>query len=86
MRKFGRPDISLRNVPATLEGPALTLVSRFVEMQALGAIVPEGQQVKMAGLPTDLFVHHGGHLEDPDFNNVHLEIRFPQAAGIVFSG
>jgi hypothetical protein len=31
----------------------------------------------MDSLPAGLMCHHGGSVEDPDFNNVHVEIRWP---------
>jgi hypothetical protein len=76
MRKFGRPDLSVRNVPAKHRDGAVLLVQRLIESMALGAIVPEGQPIKMAKLPAGLSCHHAGDLDDPEFNNVHVEIRF----------
>ncbi len=74
MIKFGRPDLSVRGVTREL-GPAVEdLCNRFIEMQAFGAVVPEGQEVKMKALPPGWRCRHGGTIDDPDFNNVHLEI------------
>jgi len=77
MRKFGRPDLSLRNVPNQNEKGAIELCNRFIELQALGARIPEGEVVRMASLPDGLVCRHKGSLDDPDFNNVHVEIQFP---------
>jgi hypothetical protein len=77
LRKFGRPDISVRGVPRESLDAAITLCDRFVEHQAFGLIVAEGQQINMEGLPPGLVCRHAGDLDDPDFNNVHFEIRFP---------
>jgi hypothetical protein len=74
MRKFGRPDISVHEVGVELEEAVKDLCNRFIEMEAFGAVIPEGQPIKMSGLPTDWRCTHGGDLEDPDFNNVHIEI------------
>jgi hypothetical protein len=75
MRKFGRPDLSLQGVAESQKTAVLELFNRFIELQALGGIVPEGEEIRMAGLPPGLTCHHRGHLDDPDFNNVHLEIE-----------
>jgi hypothetical protein len=78
MRKFGRPDISVKDVPAGHREAAIDLCNRFIEMMAFGAIVPEGQPIKMKTLPAGLRCHHAGNVDDPDFNNAHLEIRWPR--------
>lgn len=78
MRKFGRPDISVRNVAKAYEDGVIDLINRFIEMQAFGAIIPEGQPIKIKSLPQGLTCHHAGDVEDPDFNNVHVEIRMPE--------
>jgi hypothetical protein len=77
MRKFGRPDLSARRVPSTLGPAVIDLFNRFIEMQAFGGVVPEGQPVRVASLPDGLTCHHSGDLDDPDFNNVHIEIVWP---------
>jgi hypothetical protein len=75
MIKFGRPDLSVRGVTDD-ELPAIEdLCNRFIEMMAFGAIVPEGQPIRMRALAGEWTCHHGGDLDDPEFNNVHLEIR-----------
>jgi hypothetical protein len=30
-------------------------------------------------VPDGMSVHHAGSLDDPDFDNVHLELRWPPA-------
>jgi hypothetical protein len=77
LRKFGRPDISVRNVPESYSESVIDLCNRFIEHQAFGLVVPEGQAIKVDGLPEGLVCRHTGDLDDPDFNNVHIEIRFP---------
>lgn len=74
MRKFGRPDLSMRQVPPTQHAAVIDLFNRLIAQQALGDVVPEGQPIRMATLPAGLTCHHGGDVDDPDFNNVHLEI------------
>jgi hypothetical protein len=77
MRKFGRPDISVRTVPAELHQTVTELCNRFIFFQAHGGVITQDQQVTMKGLPAGLICHHQGNLEDPHFNNVHVEIVIP---------
>ena len=77
LRKFGRPDLSLHNVPDKYERAAIELCNRFIELQATGGRIREGQEIRMVSLPGGLVCHHRGSLDDPDFNNVHVEIQFP---------
>ena len=76
MRKFGRPDISVHNVSSELEDGVIDLCNRLIEHQAFGHVVRDGQQVKMASLPSGGVIRHRGDLDDPDFNNVHLDVSW----------
>ena len=76
MRKFGRPDLSIHNVPARHNDAIIDLFERFIELQAFGGIIEEGQAIRMKSLPKGLICHHVGDLDDPDFNNVHVEISW----------
>lgn len=76
LRKFGRPDLSIHRVTPSLKAGVIDLCNRFIELQAFGGIVPEGQEIKMATLPPGMTCHHRGNIDDPDFNNVHLEITW----------
>jgi hypothetical protein len=75
MRKFGRPDLSVHGVTGDLQQPVVEMCARLTALEALGGMIPEGQAVKMQGIPAGTSCHHGGDLDDPDFNNVHVEIR-----------
>jgi hypothetical protein len=72
--KFGRPDLSVHGVTPDLEPGVTDLMNRFIQMLALGAVVREGQPVKMNTLPEGWRCFHRGTLDDPDFNNRHIEI------------
>ena len=76
LRKFGRPDLSMHGVRSEYESAVIEMFNRFILLQAEGARIPEGQEIRMASLPPGLTCQHGGSVDDPDFNNVHLEIRF----------
>ena len=74
MLKFGRPDLSIHAVPPELEAAVEDLCNRFIELQAFGGVVPEGQAITMSTLPSGWRCHHRGSLDDPDFNNRHIDI------------
>jgi hypothetical protein len=75
LRKFGRPDLSLHGVPPEYYEGAVELFQRFIQYQAFGGVIAEGQEIRMSSLPPGLTCHHAGGLDDPDFNNVHVEIH-----------
>lgn len=74
MRTFGRPDLSMHAVPAHLLPQVQALFERLIHMQARGGVIPDGQPVRMQGLPDGLCCWHAGSTDDADFNNVHVEI------------
>ncbi|HZX72240.1 MAG TPA: hypothetical protein VFE77_15615 [Rhodanobacter sp.] len=73
MRKFGRPDISIHQVPDAAVDRAGALCEQMIELQALGAHFVEGQQLDIEGMPGGAVVHLGGRLEHPQFNNTYVE-------------
>lgn len=77
LRKFGRPDISLRNVPDNAANHAGLLCEKLVELEALGGHFVDGQPLEAEGLPEGFVARLGGSLEDPDFNNTFVEFRWP---------
>lgn len=73
--KYGRPDLSLRKVPSDQEEVVFGLFKSLVEFQALGGIIFEGQKITAQGVPPGMQCSGlKGSLEDPDFNNMHIEI------------
>jgi hypothetical protein len=78
LRKFGRPDLSIHGVPYEFREGVIDLFNRFIEYQAFGGIIAEEQEVRIKSLPPGMRCFHRGHLEDPDFNNVHVEIEWGQ--------
>jgi hypothetical protein len=77
MRKFGRPDLSVHRVGTENADGVTLLIKRFVQHQALGGVIPQGQAVQMKVLPPGGICQHRGDRNDPDFNNVHVEIEWP---------
>ncbi|MBS2026463.1 MAG: hypothetical protein JST54_01045 [Deltaproteobacteria bacterium] len=78
MIKFGRPDISVHNVRPEQESGVTELCNRFIELQAFGGVIPDGQEIRMKGLPAGWSCSHAGSLDDPDFNNRHVEVGPPR--------
>lgn len=78
LRKFGRPDLSLHQVTKPLEASTIELFERFIFLQAEGGQIPEGQEIRMKALPAGMTCHHAGNFDDFDFNNIHVEIRWPR--------
>jgi hypothetical protein len=74
LRKFGRPDLSVHHVRPRYGRAVIELIDRFIQLLAHGGIIPEGQEIKMAQLPPGLTCHHGGRMDDPAFDNVHVEV------------
>lgn len=79
LRKFARPDISIRNVPQPDVQRAGAVAARLAEMQARGMRFGDGSSLELEGSPAGLRVKRGGTLDDPEFNNTHLEITWPAA-------
>jgi len=77
LRKFARPDVSVRNVPPAAAAAAGELAQGFVEFQCAGGVVADGHAVQLEGAPAGLHVHVAGSTDDPAFNNRHLDLRWP---------
>ncbi|HVB84078.1 MAG TPA: hypothetical protein VND63_04280 [Rhodanobacteraceae bacterium] len=75
LRKFARPDLSLRRVPAAARDTAGELLQRLAEWQALGGRFDAGQTVQAGELA--LTAVPGGRLDDPAFNNLHVAFDWP---------
>ena len=70
LRAFGRPDLSIRHVPQDAMAAASDLCNRLIDTQAYGGVIPDGPIEGM-------MAHTTGSLENPDFNNVHIELAWP---------
>jgi hypothetical protein len=80
MRQYGRPDLSVHGVGPSHLDAVTQLLEHFIAMQAFGGVVGNGQQVRMRGLPPGGVCRHGGSVDDPEFNNVHIEITWADGA------
>ena len=79
MRKFARPDVSIRRVPQAEVQRAGAVAAQLVELQARGMRFGDGSVIEAEGLPGGLKITRGGSLDDPEFNNTHLELIWPTA-------
>ncbi|GAB3779689.1 hypothetical protein [Dyella agri] len=77
MRKFGRPDLSFRQVPPQELDRVGALCEKLVEMQALGVRFVAGQALEVEGMEQVLIAQPGGRFDDPEFNNRHVAFRWP---------
>lgn len=79
MRKFARPDISIRRVPQAEVQRAGAVAARLVELEARGMRFGDGATVDVEGIAGGLQVTRGGSVDDPEFNNTKLELIWPKA-------
>jgi hypothetical protein len=75
MRVFGRPDLSVRGVPADQINVAGQLVRALIEQQVKGLRIEDGSTMTVGDPIGNITFHRRGHVDDPEFNNVHLEIH-----------
>ncbi|UJR85101.1 hypothetical protein [Sandaracinus amylolyticus] len=74
LRKFARPDLSMRGLAQNELDRATEIVLRFAQLQIGGGVIAEGSEVRVHGWPPGWTCRHAGDLDDPDFNNTHVEI------------
>jgi hypothetical protein len=77
LRKFARPDVSIRNLPPAAAGLAGELAERFVDFQCAGGLVVDGHAIAFEGAPDGMLARVAGELDDPEFNNRHLALHWP---------
>lgn len=80
LRQYGRPDLSVHGVGPSHLDAVTQMIERFIETQAYGGVVKEGQEVHMRGLPPGGICHVRGSVDDPDFNNVHIAVEWKGGA------
>ncbi len=79
LRKFARPDIGIRHVPPADVQRAGMVAARLLELEVRGMRFGDGSTVEVEGFPDGLRVTRAGSLDDPEFNNTHLELTWPGA-------
>jgi hypothetical protein len=78
LRKFARPDVSIRQVPQNDVQHAGAIAARLAELQARGMRFGDGSTIDAEGVAGGLQVARAGSLDDPEFNNTHLELVWPK--------
>jgi hypothetical protein len=76
MRLFGRPDLSMRGVPADMVNVAGQLVRALIQQQVKGLRIDDGSTMAIGDPIGTISFRHRGHVDDPEFNNTHLEVSF----------
>jgi hypothetical protein len=80
MRKFGRPDLSVRGVGPGHVDAVTELIEWFIDFQAAGGVIRDGEPVTLKGLPPGGVCRVRGGVDDPDFNNVRVEVEWAGGA------
>jgi len=76
LRVFGRPDLSVHGVRPDQLATANQLVGALVGQSARGLVIDDGMVMDVGGEVGTLTFTRRGHLDDPDYNNEHLEITW----------
>jgi hypothetical protein len=72
-----QPEVAVHRVPAQYRDGVIDLFERFITLLAFGGVIKEGQEVRLKTLPGGMTCRHAGDVDDPDFNNAHVEITPP---------
>lgn len=75
LRKFGRPDLSVRSVHKRDRDAVRKMLDRFINHLALGGVLEEGREIRMEGLPLYRSGPVRGDFEDRDFRNHSVELE-----------
>jgi hypothetical protein len=78
LRKFARPDLSIRNVPDDAAVNAQLVLERAADYLMAGGVFEDGREVRMGVAPPGLLPRTAGDSDDPDYNNQHTEFVWPQ--------
>jgi hypothetical protein len=74
LRTFGRPDLSVHDVAAGDLDLVVRLCGTLVDQLGRGLVIADDMLMEIGGDVGTLHFARRGHLDDPDFNNEHLEI------------
>jgi hypothetical protein len=77
LRRFGRPDVLLANIPEPRLADAHRVIERCVDFQVAGGRIASGRELVMKDVPAGLVARWDGRLDDPRFNNLHIALRWP---------
>jgi len=71
---FGRPDLSVRRVLQADFDMVAGMLNELIDLQAFGGLLADGQTVRHPSLGP-FKVRYTGDRDDPEFNNVHIELQ-----------
>jgi hypothetical protein len=74
MRKFGRPDISIKKVSPGKKELGVEVINRFIEAFAYGLVPDETRKIWIKGMKKGVYGKVSGDYENLDFNNFYFEI------------
>ena len=74
LRKFGRPDLSVRGLKEDGLDLFAGLFESLIVTLAGGATIPDGHRLRIGGTKIEMSVALAGDFDDPDFDNVHYEL------------
>jgi hypothetical protein len=75
MRKFGRPDLSIRKVTHDKKELAIEIINRFIQTFAYGFIPDETKEICLQTMKKGVYGKILGNYDDLDFNNYYFEIN-----------
>lgn len=79
MRKFGRPDLSVRNVPDAEGEACLTVINHLILRQSAGErLAPEALTIERSGERVAVAIRLTHDVDNPDFNNESVEFDWPE--------
>ena len=73
MRKFGRPDISIRNLTKKNYDLGIDLINRFIEVFAFGLLPDEKKEIRIGNMKNPTHAKILGDYANYDFNNYYFE-------------
>ncbi|MHC6201997.1 hypothetical protein ACYULU_02235 [Breznakiellaceae bacterium SP9] len=74
MRKFGRPDLSIRKITAEKKELGIEIINRFIQAFAYGLIPDETKEIWLKNREKGVYGKIRGNYDDLDFNNYYFEI------------
>jgi hypothetical protein len=75
MRKFGRPDLSIKKVIEHKQDLGIEIINRFIQAYAYGLIPDETKEIKLKNMEKGVFGRILGDYDNIDFNNYYFEIE-----------
>lgn len=75
MRKFGRPDLSIKKVTPDKKELGIEIINRYIQAFAYGLIPDETKEIWIKPMEKGVYGKILGDYDNPDFNNYYFEIE-----------